>query len=40
LPGIAPAGHMVICISKLDPQRPRHNSFFYLESGLMSIIKI
>jgi hypothetical protein len=40
LPGIPPAGQMIIRIFKLDPQRPRHNSFFYLESILLSRIKI
>jgi hypothetical protein len=40
LPGIAPASHMIIRTRKLNPQRPRHNTRFYLKSSLLSRIKI
>jgi hypothetical protein len=40
LPGIASASHVIICICKLNPQRPGHNFNLYPKPVLLSTIKI
>ena len=40
LPGIPPAGHMIMRIRKLNSQRPRHNTRSYNKPTPLSRIKI